>query len=138
MAAPVNVALSVTGIVDNFTYRVEQASFSASLSICSVATVRQFLQAALQAICGYVPRSVYFRGWGYEYLTNNKIPTAIADDLLKTLINELDQCILDGLGDRPYYNHWYVQLGTGKDVCTLYITRLGTDGNAFGYDGSGY
>lgn len=138
MSKPVNVTLSVSGAVDQFTYRVEQASAIAGLSVCSVANVRSILQSALHAICGYATRDTYRRGWGYEYLTSHGLTTFKADELLEFLITEVDQLIFEALKDRPYYNHWYVQLGQGRDVTTLYITRLGHDGCAFGYDGSGY
>lgn len=128
-----HVTLSVSDVIDKFTYRVEQASPIAGLSVCSVLNVRHFLSNALRAICGYCPRDDFMRGWGYEYLTSHGLPTLIAEDLLWVFINQLDEQILEALRDRPYYNNWYVEIGKGMDVCTLYFTRLGIDGDAISY-----
>lgn len=121
------IVISVASLIDNFTYRVEQACPLAGLTICSVANVRFMMGSALQAICGYVPRNHYFRGVAYDFLTQHRASTHIADQLLTYLIDELDQLIYSTLRDRPFHLHWYVQMGQGRDVTTLYIERLGDE-----------
>ena len=119
------VILDVGPIVNNFAQQVEHASPAAGMSVCSVHTVRHLLRSAIATICGYDLRSQYLVGWGYQYLESHYFPTDHAKMLLTTFVNELETFLFETLGERPFYNHFYIELGDGKNVTHLTIWRLG-------------
>lgn len=119
------VIVDVSPIVNNFAQQVEHASPAAGMSVCSIHTVRHLLRSALAAIAGYDLRSQYLSGWAYQYLEAHYFPTEQARLMLTTFLNELENFLFETLGERPYYNHFYIELGTGRNITHLTIWRLG-------------
>lgn len=117
--------VDVGSVVQSFIYRVEQASVIAGLSVCSVYTVKRVLGGAISVVAGYTSRADFLNGWCYTYLVENNIVSDPAREMLLDLVNELDEFIFNALGERAFYNHFFIEMGQANALTRLTIWRLG-------------